>query len=155
MAREPKDSILLRLRTQLDALPVLLSNVSSDAILQRPDSGKWSAHENIAHLGRYHEIFIERVKLILAESAPHLPRYRAEEDPWWPMWTARSPGEVLDRLNVLRRDLTGLVESLSDNQLDRVGVHARFGSMTLRIWLEFFLFHEGHHLYNVLALLRT
>ena len=124
-------------------------------MLQRPDSGKWSAHENMAHLARYHEIFIERLKRILVEDSPRLPQYRAEEDPWWPMWSARSPAEIVDRLDLLRRNLTGFVESVSDDQLDRVGVHARFGPMTLRIWLEFFLFHEGHHLYIVLKLLRT
>lgn len=154
MAR-PKDSILQRLRTQLDVLPVLLSTATTSSVLRRPDSGKWSAHENMAHLGRYHEIFIDRLNRILAETSPHLPRYRAEEDPWWPTWTTKSPAEVLDRLNLLRRDLTVLVESLREDQFDRLGVHARFGPMSLREWLEFFLFHEGHHLYVFFSLVRT
>ena len=39
---------------------------------------------------------------------------------------------------------------LTPEQLARTGRHARFGSLTLRTWLEFFLAHEGHHLYVIL-----
>jgi len=48
--------------------------------LPRPASGEWAARENLAHLARYHEVFINRIRGILTEDAPHLGRYRAEED---------------------------------------------------------------------------
>ncbi|MEE8228690.1 MAG: DinB family protein, partial [candidate division NC10 bacterium] len=63
-------SAVIRLETQLEALPLLMGKASPDAITRRPASGKWSAHENLAHLGRHHEVFIERVQRILAEDRP-------------------------------------------------------------------------------------
>jgi hypothetical protein len=87
---------------------------------------------------------------ILAEEEPSFPPYRAEQDADWPTWQARSFEEVMERLRATRADLIARVALLTSEQLARTGRHARFGSLTLRTWLEFFLAHEGHHLYVIL-----
>ncbi|MEE8606862.1 MAG: DinB family protein [Nitrospiraceae bacterium] len=147
-------SASIRLETQLDALSLVLDRASPDAITRRPASGKWSAHENLAHLGRHHEVFIERVQRILAEDRPRLARYRAEEDPEWPKWAALPTDEVLGRLQALRGDLIEIVKYLSPEQLNRIGVHPAFGEMTIPEWIEFFLLHEAHHLYVMMTRIR-
>ncbi len=147
-------SASIRLETQLDALSFVLDRASPDAITRRPASGKWSAHENLAHLGRHHEVFIERVQRILAEDRPRLARYRAEEDPEWPKWAALPTDEVLRRLQALRGDLIEIVKYLSPEQLNRIGVHPAFGEMTIPEWIEFFLLHEAHHLYVIMTRIR-
>lgn len=139
-----------RLRGQLDCLPILLQGLKEGALENRPVAGKWSARENLAHLARYHEIFLERLERILAEDQPSLPRYAAEEDAGWPPWTRLPADEMLSRLAALRAQLVKRVEGLSNGALARTGVHSRFGEMTLVEWLEFFLLHEGHHLLLVL-----
>jgi uncharacterized damage-inducible protein DinB len=147
-------SASIRLATQLETLPLLLGDTSPEAITRRPPSGKWSAHENLAHLARHHEVFLERLRRILTEERPHLPRYRAEEDPEWPKWAATPTDEVLKRLKALRADLIQVIESLSPDQLHRTGVHPTFREMTIPAWIEFFLLHEAHHLYVVMNRLR-
>jgi uncharacterized damage-inducible protein DinB len=139
-----------RLKNQLDCLPILIQGLKDGALENRPIPGKWSARENLAHLARYHQIFLERVERILAENRPALPRYAQEEDAGWPPWTTLPAGEVLSRLAALRAQLVKRVEGLSSSELARTGVHSRFGEMTLVEWLEFFLLHEGHHLMLVL-----
>ena len=139
-----------RLATQLDAVPELLGDATPQALLRKSPSGKWSAHENLAHLGRQQEVFLERVRRILAEDAPVLPQYRAEDDPDWPAWIARPTDEVLRRLHSARAELTALLGGLTPTELARTGVHSRFGPMALPRWVEFFLVHEAHHLYVVL-----
>lgn len=47
------------------------------------------------------------------------------------------------------------LQSLSDEDFERTGVHPKFGAMSLSLWLEFFLVHESHHLYVVLQLVRS
>ncbi len=136
-----------RLATQLECLQVILGRRDASAINQRPASGKWSTHENLAHLARMHEITVERIRRILSEGQPQLPRYKAEDDPEWPQWTAMRTEEVLRRLSTLRDDLIQLVTRLSPEQLNRVGVHGVLGGMTIPEWIEFFLLHEAHHLY--------
>ncbi len=143
--------LLARLRTQLDALPLVLGDASEERLRRRLASGAWSAHENLAHLARHHEVMIERLDRILREERPALPRYRAEEDPRWPAWSARSPSDVLSALRELRARLVARAEALSTDEAGRIGVHSSFGPMTLAAWLEFFLLHEGHHLYVALT----
>ncbi len=147
-------SLLARLLTQLDALPVVLGGASPESLAARPASGKWSAHENLAHLARHHEVMLARLQRILHEESPQLPRYRAEDDPDWPRWAALPTAVVLERLAGLRRELTQLVEDLDDDQADRVGVHPVFGALTIPLWLEFFLLHEAHHLYVTMGRVR-
>ncbi len=148
------DSASARLAAQLDSLRLLLDETIAPGIRQRPALDKWSAHENLAHLARHHEIFLGRLQRILTEDAPLLARYRAEDDPEWPQWPARSPEEVLQRMRALRSRLIEFVQGLTAEQMARTGVHPTFGEMSIPLWIEFFLLHEAHHLYAVMQRLR-
>ena len=139
-------AIAERLQRQLAALPQLIEGVPRQNLDKRV-GGKWSATENAAHLARHTELTIERVRRILAEEEPTFPPYRAEQDPEWPAWQARPFEEVMEKLRATRADLVARVALLTPEQLARTGRHARFGPLSLRAWLEFFLAHEGHHLY--------
>jgi uncharacterized damage-inducible protein DinB len=148
------NTTLVRLRTQLDVLPLLLGSATEASLRQRPAPGKWSALENLAHLARYHEVFMERLRRIMAEDSPPLGRYRAEEDPGWPPWQQKPLPEVLASLTRLRGELVQQVESLSEGDLTRACVHPVMGAMPVPLLLEFFLLHEGHHLYTVMRMVK-
>jgi uncharacterized damage-inducible protein DinB len=126
----------------------VLSGVSGD-LTRRTIRDKWSAHENLAHLARYHEIFLERIGRILNEDKPAFSRYRAEKDPDWAKWQKRPYLDLMDTTAELRERLVSKLRSLSDHDFRRIGVHPTFGEMELSQWLEFFLVHEGHHLYLI------
>jgi uncharacterized damage-inducible protein DinB len=148
------ESQLVRLKTQLASVDVLFAGASPERIDRRPASGKWSARENLAHIGRYHEIFLERVRRILAETSPQFARYRAEEDPGWQEWASKPFEEVRNQLSALRMKLIDTIAGLQASDYARVGVHSAFGEMTLSLWVEFFLVHEAHHLYVILQRIR-
>ena len=148
-------SRLERCQSQLrDFLDAALRGVAVEKILERPSSGKWSANENLAHLGRYHEIFLERIERMLTEPNPVFERYRAEEDPQWEEWRTLGYKEVAGKLSGLREKLMTRLKSLAPKDWERTGTHSKFGEMSLGLWLEFFLVHEAHHLYVVLQLVR-
>jgi hypothetical protein len=140
-------STQLRLETQLEAVPLILAGATPEAIMARPASGKWSAHENLAHVARHHAVFLERLHRIVQEDGPQLGQYRAEGDPDWPEWSCLSTAEVLTRLKALRAEIIHLIKGLSEVEASRVGVHPVFGAMGIALWVEFFLLHEAHHLY--------
>lgn len=148
-------SRLQRCETQLqDFLAVTLDGVSIDTLSANVVPGKWSAHEQLAHLARYHQIFLQRIERILAEQAPEFPRYRAEDDPEWPAWAGLPTPQLLARISSMRANLMARLRSLSEEDFEHTGVHPKFGAMSLSLWLEFFLVHEAHHLYAVLQLVR-
>jgi DinB superfamily len=154
MNQTAREGVAIRLQTQLDCLPTILSGVPKDALDFRPISDKWSARENLAHLGRYHEMFVDRIHRIRNEDRPLMPRYRAEEDSEWRRWAVKPTEVVLGELHVLRSGLIRLSAGLTDNELMRIAAHSRFGDMTLLQWLEFFLLHEAHHLYVIMQRVR-
>jgi uncharacterized damage-inducible protein DinB len=143
-------SARLRLETQLDVVPLLLREAAAEALMARTASGEWSPHENLAHLARHHAIFLERIHRIIAEEAPKLARYRAEDDSSWSEWSSLSTDKIITRLNTLRAEIVQFIKGLSDEESDRVGIHPLLGEMDLTHWLEFFLLHEAHHLYKVM-----
>ena len=152
---DPNSSRLQRCETQLqDFLAVSLSGVSLETLSANVVPGKWSAHQQIAHLARYHQIFLQRIERILTEQAPEFPRYRAEEDPEWPAWSGLPTPQLLVRISSMRAKLMARLRSLSGEDFERTGVHPKFGVMSLALWLEFFLVHEAHHLYGILQLVR-
>jgi len=144
----------VRLRDQLSSLDVFVASKTTEEWSRKPASGKWSARENLAHLCRYHEIFLERLNRILQEDRPEFGRYRAEEDELWPSWSPLAVDLLLARIRQLRQEVRSKVGSLSREQLVRTGIHPVLGEMNVPLWLEFFLLHEAHHLYAILFRLR-
>lgn len=144
----------VRLRDQLAALDTFVATKTSQDWNRKPASGKWSARENLAHLCRYHEVFLERLSRILREDRPQFGRYRAEDDELWPSWSPLAVDLLLARIRQLRQEVRSKVGSLSGEQLTRTGIHPVLGEMNVPLWLEFFLLHEAHHLYAILFRLR-
>ena len=144
----------VRLRDQLASLDVFVANKTAEEWNREPASGKWSARENLAHLGRYHEVFLERLSRILGEDRPQFGRYRAENDEDWPSWSSLPVDLLLARIRQLRVEVLRKVSALSSERIARTGIHPVLCEMDVSLWLEFFLLHEAHHLYAILFRLR-
>lgn len=144
-----------RLEAQGEAIPALLAGRDDADLERRPPSGAWNAREQIAHLARYHEILLDRMRRMLEEpEPPRFDRYRAENDPGFAPYLALPAAAVRARFAELRAALIRRVAALDDDALERTGIHPAFGEMPLSLWLEFFLAHEGHHLYVILQRVR-
>ncbi len=136
-----------RLATQLNVLSIFLEGPAAAYAEIAPADGGWSAKENVAHLARHSHLFLQRLERILHEDRPDLGSYRPERDPEWPIWRALPLDEALRRVRAARGRLVAWVDNLTEEQTARVGVHPQFGEWDIQRWLDFFLLHEGHHLY--------
>ncbi|HUF28901.1 MAG TPA: DinB family protein [Gemmatimonadaceae bacterium] len=150
----PPERLAARLEMQAAAIPALLDGRAEEDLERRSASGGWSAREQLAHLTRYHELFLERLDRMRGEDAPRLGRYRAEDDPRFPPFLELPTVELLRRFGELRRTLITRVAGLTEAELARTGIHPAFGEMPVSLWIEFFLAHEGHHLYVILQRVR-
>lgn len=146
-------STLERLHHQPDTLLHLLDEVEAALLPQRPPNGKWSILENLAHLGRYQEVFLARLETLLHHDNPTFPRYSADQDPEFAPWAALSFEDVRNAFHQGRQPLVQRLISLTPAEYTRTATHPVYGRLHVVGWAEFFLLHEAHHLFTILRLL--
>jgi len=148
------EEIARRLDAQFSSWTTVLGDPASPRLDRAPAPDKWCAREHLAHVTRMHGVCAARIRVILARESPLLPPYRAEKDPTWRQWRAMTAPDLLGTAAGRRVGLIEAVRSLSEPDLARIGVHAALGPLALSEWLEFFLVHEAHHLYQIFKLVR-
>lgn len=142
----------LRLQHQPAALLHLLQHCSENQLHAHPFAGKWSILDNLAHLGRYQQIFQSRMEAIVGGQQPAFDPYKAENDPAFTAWQQKTPDELLQDLQSERIDLNHFLASLTPEQLACRGSHPVYGNLQAEEWIEFFLLHEAHHLFTIFKL---
>jgi hypothetical protein len=145
-------SALSRLTFQHFTISELISGIAEERIHLHSLPGKWSIHDNIAHLARYNIVFQDRIKTILQEDNPVFSRYVAEADEEFLSWQMKGTNPLIESIAIERKRISTMASSMSPEQLDRKGIHPRFGILSLVGWLEFFLLHEAHHIFTIFQL---
>lgn len=146
------NSLTERLKNQHQAIKQLVAGTSNDKLITPQAPGKWSALDNIAHLARYQKMFTGRMHQILNEDTPIFDRYNGDLDPEFAPFRLMSLAELLDIINADRAIIFDLLSALNDKQLLRIGVHPKYGRLTIAKWADFFVLHEAHHLFTIFQL---
>ena len=119
----------------------------AEADLYRPErEGKWSIANVIAHLADGELVTSTRIRAILAEDNPRLLSY--SQDAWARVHDGEGVAELLEQLWFHRRANASRVGRNSD-ALERTGVHAEYGPLTLRGLIERHIAHIEHHLEQI------
>jgi uncharacterized damage-inducible protein DinB len=148
-------SLTERLKDQHKTIASIIIKLNNRQIQQHRIKGKWSIHENIAHMTRYQLIFIDRIHKILAIDGPEFGAYKAEGDSEFELFCAFTPYELLKRISSDREVIFHLITYLPPDKLERTGTHPKYGKLTILEWTEFFLLHEAHHLFTIFQLAHT
>jgi len=141
-----------RLKNQHEAIENIIAKTDNVQFLVHPSPDKWSIQDNIAHLAKYQPVFTSRINSILTSSSPTFDRYKAEDDPDFEIWRKRSVQDLLQVLYSDRQILFNLITNLSEEKLNRTGIHKKYGKLTVVQWTEFFLLHEAHHIFTIFQL---
>ncbi|WP_167668148.1 DinB family protein [Mucilaginibacter gossypiicola] len=149
------NSLTERLRNQHLAIAELVAGTSNDKLTLPSMPGKWSALDNVAHLTRYQKIFIDRMHQILNEDVPVFDRYNGDLDPEFTPFRSMELPDLLDIIKADRVTIIDLVSGLTDTELPRIGVHPKYGRLTISKWAEFFVLHEAHHLFTIFQLVNS
>jgi len=145
-------SLAERLKSQHKTIASIIINLNNRQLNQHIIRGKWSIHENIAHLAKYQPVFIDRIRKILAMDEPEFGIYKAEEDEEFEIYCAFTTYELLKKISSDREIIFHLITHLPADKLERTGSHPKYGKLTVLEWTEFFLLHEAHHLYSIFQL---
>jgi hypothetical protein len=145
-------SLAERLNSQHKTIASIIIKLNNRQLNQHINRGKWSIHENIAHLAKYQPVFIDRVRRILAIDEPEFEIYKAEEDDEFEIYCAFTTYELLKKISSDREIIFHLITHLPPDKLERTGSHPQYGKLTVLDWTEFFLLHEAHHLFTIFKL---
>src|ERR1700761_5856781 len=148
-------SLISRLKDQHASINRLIEDLDDTRMTYRPEPGKWNIHDNITHLAVYQPIMINRIKAILEKENPTFDPYKADNDEIFITWREWPTHKLLSTLYTDRETLYQLVTSLSKAELNRTGIHLKFGKMTIVRWTEFFLLHEAHHQFTIFRLAQS
>ncbi len=144
-----------RLARQYETILEILAPIDGRRIRWQPLPGKWSIHDNVAHLARYQPLFKERMETILTVDNPEFERYNADVDTYFEEWRRRELTSLLENLKSERAKIQTFLTKLTDSQLQRRGKHPKYGNLTIAEWAEFFLLHEAHHIFTIFQLAHT
>lgn len=142
-------SIATRLQYQHKCLLDIIEGLSDEQIRLHANPGKWSIFETVVHLQVYQHAMIQRVRKILEEANPSFERYRAEADPLFTQNCQASSREILADLLSVRKEMAAEILAFKEDDFSRKGRHPVYGNLSLVEWLNFFLLHEAHHLFEI------
>jgi hypothetical protein len=116
----------------LPALLALTEDLSDDELHRPERPGKWSVLDVIEHLADQELVNAYRIRSVVAEERPPLRGY--DQDAWARrLRYGESPLEdVLDELAALRLRNLRLLGALSEEELDREGLHGERGPESVR-----------------------
>ena len=122
----------------------------SDGLLSTPEApGKWSIRQVVRHLADGEIVWGWRLRLVFAQDRPAITGY--DQDAWATRlrYDLAPVAEALDEFAVLRRTHLRIVESASDADLTRVGVHAERGEESVAHMIKMYAGHDLLHLQQV------
>ncbi len=102
-------SLVDRLKTQHEAVTILISPIDNHRLQRKPQPTKWSIRDNIAHLARYQPVFTDRIHQILDNSSPFFERYKAEDDPGFENYRNWDTEELIENIASEREVIFNLI----------------------------------------------
>jgi uncharacterized damage-inducible protein DinB len=137
----------------LAATPVLLEHllegITDTELDRRPDPERFTLREAVAHVADWEGIWLERMRLIVAEEDPYLPGY---DEGQWAVdhdYAHADLGEQLAKFRAGREVLTAFLADLPPEAYGRVGRHGEIGLLTLGDLATLVLAHDAYHLRQV------
>jgi len=121
----------------------ICADLTLDVVDKDPAPGEWSVTQIIGHLHDVDIVYGFRWRLALTEESPFYPGYdegRWAQLPRLPFW------QLLNAWEGLRATNSALLNSLSEDQLKRTGLHGEQGAETIDIMVRKVAGHDIAHL---------
>ena len=148
VAQVSEDEILPVLRSQLDALDVLLNRVAPEQETYRYAEGKWSIREIVGHLIDGERVFGYRALCIARGESQNLPGFDQNDYMLTAPYHAIELEDLLSELRLVRLSNIAMFRNLDEESWARLGT-ANGSPVTVRALAFIMAGHLRHHM-NVL-----
>ncbi len=126
-----------------------VEGLSDELLSFRPAPGSWSIREIVVHLTDAEIVGIHRMKKVLSERNPLLTAF--DQDAWANSlaYAEQDWRQHLALFKLLRESFLPVLNSLTDEQFARTGVHNEAGKLTLENLLQNYVNHVNDHLKQI------
>ena len=149
MTPEERTPLIAKLRSFPDVLDAALRSISADQLTVEALPGEWTIAQVVHHLADAHMHAYARFKHIQVEDYPTFKPY--EQTDWAETADACDPN-IADSLAILRglhHRWTRLMESLTEEQWARKGLHPDLGAISAEGLLIGYVNHSQNHLLQI------
>lgn len=145
-ARQPLVDRLARAERTADEIAEAIRGRDDSVLSRRPDARNWAPKEIVCHLRDVEETVSARFEQIMAMEEPRFvgvnPDRWAEER----QYLRNDAAEALAAFRRRRRESLAFVRGLPAAHLQRAGVHATRGRMTIDDFVTLMAWHDDNHL---------
>jgi uncharacterized damage-inducible protein DinB len=130
-------------------LQKLIKPLSKAQLTRRPEAGKWSIAEILAHLADAELVGSWRMRLIIGSNG--VPIQAFDQDVWAETfaYSRRDPKLSLETFRVLRENNLRMLKALPKEFWDNYGMHQERGKETIAHIVRMFAGHDLNHLAQV------
>jgi hypothetical protein len=130
-------------------LQKLIKPLSKKQLSTRPEPGKWSIVEILAHLADTEVVGSWRMRLVIGQNG--VPIQAFDQDVWAQTldYPRRDPKVSLETFRVLRENNLRMLKALPKNLWDNHGMHSERGKETVAHIVRMFAGHDLNHLAQV------
>ena len=138
-------SLIAKYRSGSGLLREAVAGMTKEQLAARPVAGKWSTLEVVCHIADFEPIYADRMKRVIAEENP--PLMSGDPDLFQSRlaYTSRDASEELALIDVVRRQMARILETLPEAAFARTGRHSTDGPLSLAVLLERITIHIPHH----------
>jgi hypothetical protein len=131
----------------------LVREVPTAILKRRPAPHKWSAHEHACHLAIVHQLFFDRLELMLSQPVPVIRPYNPGADDPDDRLLQLDLHHSLEQYATDRRRLVSRLRQLTPAEWAKTAEHAEYSHYSVFIMFRHLALHDLFHAYRIEELL--
>jgi DinB family protein len=145
---EGQDAIKVQ-RASAAKLGKLIQGLGPKELKWKPEPGKWSIAEIVAHLADVEIVASWRMRAILGSNGTPIQPF--DQDTWASVfeYSKRDPKLSVEVFRVLRENNLAMLKALPPESWDNYGMHAERGKETIAHLARMFAGHDTNHIVQV------
>ena len=150
---EGRDAIKLQ-RATAGQLKKHMQGLTPKELKWKPEPGKWSIAEIVAHLADAEIVASWRMRSVLGANGTPIQAF--DQDAWASVFQygKRDPKQSLEVFRVLRENNLAMLKALPRESWDNYGMHTERGKETIAHLARMFAGHDRNHVLQVEAISR-
>ena len=126
-------------------LRAAVAGMTPEQLDARPIPGKWSTKHVICHIADFEPVYVDRMKLVIAENEPMLFSGDPSLFATTLAYDHRDVAVELDFIALARKHMGAILRALKPEDFQRRGMHSEAGPITLEKLLTNITNHIPHH----------